>query len=387
MEEGHEVTIVAQRDSPARDASPRVLPIGGDWSWAAMNAIADQIARERPDSVALCYVNHLGNRGPAPTMLPAMLRRRGYRGPFVTIFSNPVGFDKRRHLGAAARFAVASRLLPNQQYNVGYGTLLSSDRIVCLSLWHAAYIRARLTRAPERVVVFPPFSTLTLAPTTLESREEGRRRLGANPNDIVVTNFGYIRPEKRVEMLIAAAEVLRDVPHLRFVVAGAEDFSESGYVASLKSRVAESRLGDRFLFTGGYPAGGVEGSLWLHGSDVCVLPTAGGVTLNNSSLASALRHGLPTIATRSAPRGVEDPDLDAPIVERIAFVVEDDVASLAHGIRSLAVDPYRRLAMRKAALVAAERLYSPSAMVGAITEFSRPVEGLTPNLVQELLGE
>ena len=387
MTEGHEVTVIAPNDSPARAISPKVLPIGGDWGWSAMQAIADRIVEERPDVVALCYVLHLGKGSPASTMLPFLLRRAGYKGRFVTVFSNPIGFEKRRFPFSAGLLAIASHLMPRRQFDVGYGSLFSADRIICLSLQHAAHIRSRLRQNPERVVTFPPFSTLTFAPMTPESREEGRRKLGAKPGEIVVTNFGYIRPEKQIEMLIDAAALLRDVPLLRFVVAGAEDSTLPGYVQSLKDRVANVGLLERFHFTGPYPAESIDGSLWLHGSDLCVLPTSGGLALNNSSLAAALRHGLPTISMKGAVRGQASTDLDDPVIEKVTSVVPNDTDALAKEIRALAVDPFRRTEMRKVALLLSERLYSPTAMTTAITEFTRPVEGLRSDSLDDLFTE
>ena len=56
-------------------------------------------------------------------------------------------------------------------------------------------------------------------------------------------------------------------------------------------------IADKVTWTGHFNWDSDEGSRYLYGGDLCVLPFDYGVTLNNSSLAAASTHGVPVIGT------------------------------------------------------------------------------------------
>ncbi|HWD37984.1 MAG TPA: glycosyltransferase family 4 protein [Fimbriimonas sp.] len=368
LAEGHEVTVVGPRTSAAQETRPKVIPLATTWGWKEVWKIAKTAMREKADVVALVYVYYLGDGHPAITFLPWMLKKMGYQGKVVTIIENETGFARRRFVPVTAALSVMRRVSSHGAFSEHYGSLLSSDRIVCLSLDHANVVSQRGNVSTENFVTLPPCSTFVMAPFTKESRREGRRLLGACEGDVLITFFGYLRKDKRVEMLIEAADKLRDRKNLKFVIAGAESTLNTGYLDSLKSLTAELDLQDRVIFTGDYPAGSVLGSLWLHGSDICVLPMMGSVNLNSSSLAAALRHGLPTIVTEYMSASNR---LDAEHVQAITdTVVDADSFTLSQAIARLVDDMPKQDRLRKAALAAAEDLYAPSAYAKALTDFS-----------------
>jgi len=70
------------------------------------------------------------------------------------------------------------------------------------------------------------------------------------------------------------------------------------YEERIKSRIEQLGLAEKVIWTGGYPSGSQDPSIYLRAADVCVLPMDRGISLNNSSLAAVVAHGLPVVATK-----------------------------------------------------------------------------------------
>ncbi|MNR82390.1 Glycogen synthase [compost metagenome] len=78
-----------------------------------------------------------------------------------------------------------------------------------------------------------------------ENRQEFRRQF-AMDHEKVVMFVGRMVPEKGAQVLIEAApRVIAQVPDAKFVIVG-----KGGFLADLKRRAAELRLGNKILFTG-----------------------------------------------------------------------------------------------------------------------------------------
>lgn len=72
----------------------------------------------------------------------------------------------------------------------------------------------------------------------------------------------------------------------------------ASYFDEMQALAKELRIDGVTTWTGAFKSEEEEASLFLHASDVCVLPFLEGVQLNNSSFASMVAHGLPIIVTR-----------------------------------------------------------------------------------------
>ena len=66
------------------------------------------------------------------------------------------------------------------------------------------------------------------------------------------------------------------------------------YVNELNNLPRTLGIQDKVTWTGDTE----QASLYLHASDLCVLPFDLGIAMNNSSFAAAAAHGLPIISTR-----------------------------------------------------------------------------------------
>jgi len=84
------------------------------------------------------------------------------------------------------------------------------------SRWAAERIRRHHPDLP--VAVIPHH----LSPHPLPHREEARRRLGLSPDEVMVASFGFITPEKQVDLLLwAYARLRREFPQVRCFLVGA----------------------------------------------------------------------------------------------------------------------------------------------------------------------
>lgn len=141
--------------------------------------------------------------------------------------------------------------------------------------------------APRHRVPIPPV-TLPAAPT----RRQARTRLKLEIEGPVALFFGFVRPYKGLEHLLAALPaVLERVPELRLVVAG--EFWESAAEFQLRARqlgVAEAVvLHDRYVPN-------EEVAALFGAADVVVLPY---VTASQSAvLPLAVHYGVPVVASR-----------------------------------------------------------------------------------------
>jgi glycosyltransferase involved in cell wall biosynthesis len=118
-------------------------------------------------------------------------------------------------------------------------------------------------------------------------REAARRALGASPDDLVVGTVANLRPQKGyVDLLHAAATVLRTEPRARFVAIG-----KGPQEAELHTLHRTVGLGERFTFLG-YRADAAE--LTAGFDVVCMASHHEGLPV---ALMEALALGVPVVAT------------------------------------------------------------------------------------------
>jgi glycosyltransferase involved in cell wall biosynthesis len=137
----------------------------------------------------------------------------------------------------------------------------------------------------------------------------GRERLGIPNDDFVFAYFGYIYPGKGIEFLLPAFKsVISRHRNARLLLVGghgddpfapAMTLQNKRYYQEMQRLATELKLADRVIWTGTCNTETEEGSVYLSAADACVLPFSYGIRLNNSSLAAAVCHGLPTITTRA----------------------------------------------------------------------------------------
>jgi glycosyltransferase involved in cell wall biosynthesis len=147
---------------------------------------------------------------------------------------------------------------------------------------------------PDRLGVIP-FGINNTTPTTAVGRSESRDRLGIDRSEHVLLFFGQIAPYKGLEYLVqATAELARENPQIRLIIAGRVKPGHAGYWSEIKHEITRLRLNrqitQRVQFI---PEAEVE--FFFKAADVVVIPYVeifqSGVPFLSYSF------GLPVIAT------------------------------------------------------------------------------------------
>ncbi|HEX4495760.1 MAG TPA: glycosyltransferase family 4 protein [Thermoanaerobaculia bacterium] len=243
---------------------------------------------------------------------------------------------------------------------------LLADVLICVSRGVAAQA-ATVCRLVSRQVIYDGFDLEAFLARPVESPAALRARYGFEPSDRVVACVGGIQRRKgQLDLIEAAAPLVREFPHLILALAGVAGDAE--YLAALETRIAELGLERHVRRIGFEPS--IRNLFSV--SEALVHPShseGGGL-----AILEAMAVGLPVVATRCG--GPEE-------------IVEDGVSGLlvpvgnpqelGGAIRRLLADPEGARAMGRAAAGRA-RGFSPTAMArrtGEIYEGLSPISGET----------
>lgn len=194
-------------------------------------------------------------------------------------------------------------------------TLLMAHRAACLLIpapEHLDVLGVRSPRHAAAALEVPIGLNVEVATGDhAQARADVRTELGAAPDAPLVVFFGFMHPEKALDLLIAAVSDLR-VQHpgaQLLLVGGAESHSVSSAAAhrlrgELEQVAAACGVREQVHFTGYLPD--TEVSRLLQAADVAAFPFNAGVTRKSSSLLAALAAGVPVVAT-AAPGEVFAP--------------------------------------------------------------------------------
>ncbi|MBA2486312.1 MAG: glycosyltransferase family 4 protein [Nitrospira sp.] len=289
------------------DARIRVHPLMQNWDWYELIRVRSFLKGCAPDAVFLMYIGLMYKFHPMVTFLPTLCKRLFPHVPFVTRYESAfVGADPSKTVFASRVFRKLMVLWAGRN-DVAYssGTLLrDSDSVIALCERHRAMLIDEWPPVSKKVTLIPPPPNLFVASNSAGiARERGRRRLGLNHNEFVVTFFGYLYPIKGIETLLRAFALLsaqRPEARLLFIggKVGLDVEGGASYFDEMQDLAKELNVNRQTTWTGAFKSEEEEASLYLHASDVCVLPFLEGVQLNNSSFASMVAHGLPIIVTR-----------------------------------------------------------------------------------------
>ncbi len=301
---------------------PRVLARIMKWDWSLTRDVRRAIADSSADIVHIQYQTGAFAMHPAINLLPLALKRSRPGIPVVTTFHDlrkPYLFPKagviRRWANRAMAFGSAGIVVTNGH---DYGQLM------------------RFPRLAQRIEVIPLGGSLPEARVT--DRASTRREFGITEWGCAIGFFGFVMPDKGLDILIDALERLPDLrPHL--VIVGGEladtDLASSSYAQHIRQRLNASAV--PVTMTGHLDAQAAADTLAV--LDLIVLPFRSGATLRSSSLIAAVRTGTAVVTT--APRGQEGLD---PLKggESIELVPAGDVQALTREIQALLIDPARR---------------------------------------------
>ena len=191
--------------------------------------------------------------------------------------------------------------------------------------------------------LIPIGSNISPEPPADYDRESWRSNRGIEPDDLLLSYFGFLNESKGAETLVRALDRLaQSASNLQYPISniqlmmvggrvGSSDPTNVAYLKRIEGLIEELGLTDRVLWTGYTPQPEVSANLLA--SDICVLPYRDGASFRRGSFMAALAHGLPIVSTR--PR-VDVPELRHG--ENILLVPPDTPVALAEAIAKLAED-------------------------------------------------
>jgi glycosyltransferase involved in cell wall biosynthesis len=266
------------------------------WRWRDLPALAGFIRRCSPDVILLIYVGWIYDYHPMITFAPTISRFVSRRARFITQFENSLGAKlsgRSRIIWRAIRYVVGRENVDDE-----FGTLLrDSAGLIFLSERHLDDLENVFasTRAKSGVIPAPP--TIHIVPEENGLfRKQGRAKVNASEEDVVLIYFGYIYPSKGIETLLKAFHGLSAKLNVKLLIVGGT-VAPSDYLSELVNLSKQLRMEDRIIWAGHSPPEEKAASVYMRASDICVLPFDAGVRLNNSSVAVASAHGLPIITT------------------------------------------------------------------------------------------
>jgi glycosyltransferase involved in cell wall biosynthesis len=308
LEHGIEVHVLTSIGNVGTaDPRIRVHPLMQNWDWYELIRLRSFLKACAPDAVFFMYIGLMYKFHPMVTFLPTLCKRLFPNVPFVTRYESAfVGADpSKTSLTSRAFRKLVVRWAGKKDVAYSSGTLLrDSDTVIALCERHRAMLADEWPPVSEKITLIPPPPNLFIASNSADdARERGRRRLGLIHNEFVVTFFGYLYPIKGVETLLRAfAIVYAQRPEARLLFIGGKVGLDveggASYFDEMQALAKELNIEKQTTWTGAFKSEEEEASLYLHASDVCVLPFLEGVQLNNSSFASMVAHGLPIIVTR-----------------------------------------------------------------------------------------
>ncbi len=359
---GHEVTVIssARPDLPAMPEVTLRASLRG-WAWPQWPRLARELRRSRPHGIVLLYLGWMYGHHPMITFLPTYARWLAPGAPVVTLFYN--------RYGAKREQATLPRLLLHKAFKAltgdrsliyEYGSLLShSDRVFALSRPHESVFLTVDPRVKARLELLP---SLPLIPQfgggRSAAREWARRRYEVPSEEKMLVFFGYPYPSKGLETLFAAIRRLRDAgqPVRLWLVGGTMDpqaLALESYLAGLKRLSAELGVDRAIVWTGDFDAASDEPSQLLYAADAVVLPFDNGVSVNNSSFATAARHQAAIVTCRA-----RDTEPEFRHRENCYLCPPREPAALADAIRAVLGDPGLAAAIGRGAGELAGKVFS-----------------------------
>jgi glycosyltransferase involved in cell wall biosynthesis len=297
----HVVTTNKRVDSRVLQAPFKVYPIMRRWLWPDLPRLACFIKRCAPNAILLIFTDRDYDYHPMIMFSPLISKLVLPNAPFVTQLETQF-LSRKASIFTQALLKTTARCLGPKYLDYGYGTLLSaSDRVILLSEDHRRKFAEIFSRIESKTLVIPPAPIMRVVDDPAGFwRERGRESLGATSKDFVMAYFGYIYPDKGIETLFRAFQMVSRRADTRLVMIGSALGSshESSYLGGIHRLARDLAIQDRILWTGEYESDSTTPSMYLRAADACVLPFDYGVTLNRSSVAAAAAHGLPIITTR-----------------------------------------------------------------------------------------
>jgi glycosyltransferase involved in cell wall biosynthesis len=307
---GHEVVVFTTASPALRPPSGyRAVPLETEWSIRDAGRVAAAVRREHPDVLHLQYPGVGFGRGFGASFVPWAVRLRG-RSPLLVTTLHEFHRWRLRYRARLTAAVSACNLV------------IAPDPTVLASVERHFRWRPGLHTAmiPVAANVWPA----TLNPPASES---------SAGHELVIGYWGFLRPDKGVDLLLDAFAEIRRTRPASLVLAG-DPGPDEAYTSSLWQRIEELGVPASIRTTGRLSAERLSAE--LQAFDACVLPFRDGLSQNRTTYAGAVAHGLYVVTTGLSDRGF-DPKTNT------TFVPQDDRDALVSAILDAPMHPRRRV--------------------------------------------
>jgi glycosyltransferase involved in cell wall biosynthesis len=306
---GNDVAVVTTASPALRSpVDYRVVPLRTSWSLGDAGLVAAAVRRENPDVLHLQFPGVGYGRGFGACFAPWVVRVRGPKLLLaVTLHEFPTYRLRHRARLAAAVSACDLIIAPDP----------------------------RILTSVERHLSWRPGLTTSMIPVAANvwpSRVNSRPSASTEGRELTIGYWGFLRPDKGVDLLLDAFARILEVRPARLVLAGDEGPDEE-YIASIWHHAEALGITSAIRTTGKLSA--EQLSAELQSFDVCVLPFRDGLSQNRTTYAGARAHGLYVVTTGLRRRGFDD-------ASNTTFVPPDDHDALVAGILEAPEHPRRR---------------------------------------------
>lgn len=305
-----------------------------DWTLANMGMVLSEIERIQPDIVHFQYPA-AGYRHGVVAALPALIKRKFPQLKLCITFQE---LHRERWRSRLEGFATA-QVVDAVVFSMHYDRLYFRSRVGKLRAWD--------TGIPLVCAPIPP--TVPFAPRL--DRATARASLNLQDDDILLTFFGFVRPDKGVDVLLQVFEALvEQYPQVHLALYA--DFTDAHRVnhATLRYRRRLLPVVERLARTTGrlhhegYLADPAMLSAALLASDIGVLPFPDGVYETSTVLMAMFSHNVPVVST---PGETAPPDLNKAVELARTSKVDDISRAVARLIEQPVLRRHRQSAARQ----------------------------------------
>ncbi len=264
-------------------------------------------------------------------------------------------------MAANSKSPIMRAMAPSAMIQIMRGFCNRADYVITPSRHTRETLRAEEIRAHYAIVP----SGVQKPTARPNSRAELRSRLGLSEETPLLLYLGRIGPEKRVDLVLESAALLRqsNLPtsvkdfHLVFVGDGMSRLE-------LEEQTKELGLSNRVSFVGTVPHSEVGD--WYAASDLFILPSA--CETQGMVLIEAMSMGLPCITINHG--GASEMVADG----ETGYLVPQTCHAITKALHKLLIDPELRRQFGEAGRIRAER-YLPSAMATKVLEvYNKAIE-------------
>jgi glycosyltransferase involved in cell wall biosynthesis len=266
----HEIVVLTTASPDLRPSSEyRVVPLQTTWSLGEAGRIAAAVRREQPDVLHLQFPGVGFGRGFGASFTPWALRLHRHKPLLAATLHEFHLFRLRRRAPLAVAMSACD-------------LVISPDPIVLASV--------------QRYLRWRPGLDTAMIPVAANFWPEENAAPGETPKgrELTIGYWGFLRPDKGVDLLLEAFAQIRQTRPAQLVLAG-DPGPDAAYIASVRRHADELGVSASIRTTGKLSTEQLSAELMSF--DACVLPFRDGLSQNRTTYAGAVAHGLYVVTT------------------------------------------------------------------------------------------